>query len=222
MNVLVIDDHAIFRGGVVSQLERADPSILVVECGSVSAGLARIDSGLAVELMLLDLHMPGYEGTQALEEVREKRPEIPVLVLSGQEDAKLVRKCVDLGAFGFLPKSAPAGTLHPALKLVLAGGVFLPGSSLSVAQDDTLGGERSATPWARLGARLTDRQRDVLLRIAQGKPNKVIANELGLSDYTVKTHVTNIFNALGLSNRTQAVYALARAGISIHELGTAP
>ena len=218
MNVLVIDDHAIFRAGVVRQLEHVDPSIVVTECGTIAAGLQRMSDGLQPDLMLLDLHMPGYRDTQALQEVRQKRPDIPVLVISAQEDAGLVRRCVDLGAFGFLSKSAPAATLHPALKLVLAGGVFLPGSSLSVAHGDPGAFDTRPEGWEKLGTPLTERQRDVLLRIAQGKPNKVIAHELGLSDHTVKTHVTNIFNALGLSNRTQAVYALARAGISIHEL----
>lgn len=218
MNVLVIDDHPLYRAGVVYQLQASDARIVVHEAASVEAGLALLEAGFPVELMLLDLHLPGYTGLAALKEIRFKRPEVPVLVLSGQEDAQLVRDCVEFGAFGFLPKSAPASTLHPALKLVLGGGVFLPASSLSVVRDDSPRAPR-AEAWSLLGAHLTTRQREVLLKVAQGKPNKVIAKELGVSDATVKTHVKSIFNALALSNRTQAVYALARAGITVRELG---
>jgi DNA-binding NarL/FixJ family response regulator len=216
MNILVIDDHPLYRIGVVYQLQATDPAMNIRECASVKAGIDLIESGYDVALMILDLHMPGYTGVGALQEVRDKRPDIPVLVLSGQEDAALVRHCVECGAFGFVPKAAPPDTLHLALKLVLSGGVYLPASSLSIVQKGEC--QPSAnSKWERLGAHLTDRQREVLLKIAQGKPNKVIARELGLSDSTVKTHVNNIFNALDISNRTQAVYALARAGMSIYD-----
>jgi len=215
MNILVVDDHPLYRSGVVHTLQNADPGLRVTECAVLDAALALIDGGLAVDLMILDLNMPGYSGIDSLRRVRELRPEIPVLVLSANEEPAVVRQCIEIGAFGFVPKSAPSESLHPALKLVLSGGVFLPASSLSLAE--TAPRARSDI-WSRLGTHLTERQRQVLLGIVQGKPNKVIARDLGLSDGTVKSHVARIFDALVVSNRTEAVYALARAGISISEL----
>jgi DNA-binding NarL/FixJ family response regulator len=138
-----------------------------------------------------------------------------VLVLSGNEDPAAVRECIDLGAFGFVPKSAPSDQFNAALSLVLSGGVYLPPTSLSIGAPAT---RAQQDAWSRLGAHLTERQRQVLMGIVQGKPNKVIARDLGLSDTTVKSHVAHILDALVVSNRTEAVYALARAGLSIRDL----
>jgi DNA-binding NarL/FixJ family response regulator len=218
MKILVVDDHALFRAGVVQALHANDPSAEIVECGLIDTALERVEAGLQVGLMILDLHMPGYTGLSALQRARASCPEIPVLVLSGQDDPGTIQQCIDMGACGFLPKAAPAEALQQALKLVLSGGVFLPASCLSIASAGTPNGRDAADRWSRLGVHLTDRQREVLLALIQGKPNKVIARDLGISDGTVKTHIAHIFDALGLTNRTQAVYAVARAGLSIHDL----
>jgi DNA-binding NarL/FixJ family response regulator len=215
MKVLVVDDHPLYRSGVVHTLHDAVPVLEVTECGSVGAALERMDAGLDVQLMILDLQMPGYQGTDSLRTVRARRADVPVLVLSANEDPKVVRECVELGAYGFVPKSAPADMLSSALQLVVSGGVFLPPSSLSI---DVPPNQAQHDAWSKLGARLTERQRQVLLGIVQGKPNKVIARDLNLSDATVKTHVSHIFDALVVSSRTEAVYALARAGIGIGDL----
>lgn len=219
MNILVVDDHPLYRIGVVATLQDSGKDVQVVECPVVDAALARLDAGLHADLMILDLQMPGYSGLDSLTEVRKRRPEVPVLVLSANDDPAVVRDCIDLGAFGFVPKSAPSEQFHAALSLVLSGGVYLPPTSLSVAAPAT---KAQQDAWAKLGARLTDRQRQVLIGIVQGKPNKVIARDLGLSDTTVKSHVAHILDALVVSNRTEAVYALARAGLSLRDLETAP
>jgi DNA-binding NarL/FixJ family response regulator len=215
MNILVVDDHPLYRSGVAYTLQNTGMEVSVVECSSLDAAFQRIDEGLQVDLMILDLQMPGYSGLDSVRTVRGRRPELPVLVLSGTEDPAIVRECIDLGAFGFVPKSAPSDQFHAALKLVLSGGVYLPPTSLSVGSPVT---RAQQDAWSRLGAHLTERQRQVLLGIVQGKPNKVIARDLGLSDTTVKSHVAHILDALVVSNRTEAVYALARAGLSIRDL----
>ncbi|GAC1529834.1 MAG: response regulator transcription factor [Ramlibacter sp.] len=215
MKVLVVDDHPLYRSGVVHTLHDTVPGLDVIECASPGAAMERLDAGLEVQLMILDLQMPGFQGTESLRIVRSRRPDVPVLVLSANEDPKVVRECVELGAFGFVPKSAPGDVLPSALHQVLSGGVFLPPSSLSV---DLPASAAQHDAWSKLGARLTDRQRQVLLGIVQGKPNKVIARDLKLSDATIKTHVSHIFDALVVSSRTEAVYALARAGIRIGDL----
>jgi DNA-binding NarL/FixJ family response regulator len=215
MNILVVDDHPLYRSGVVHALHATLPDLQVTECSNVQGALAKLDEGGPVHLMILDLQMPGCTGLDSLRAVRAHRPDVPVLVLSGNESPAVVRDCVDLGAFGFVPKSAPGDMLPAALELVLSGGVFLPPSSLSIGEPAT---RAQKDAWDKLGARLTERQRQVLLGIVQGKPNKVIARDLNLSDATVKTHVSHIFDALVVSNRTEAVYALARAGVGINDL----
>src|SRR5262245_6101821 len=132
MKILVVDDHPLYRSGVVYTLQNTGMDVEVVECSSIDAAFARLDQGQAVDLMILDLQMPGYQGLDSVRTVRSRRPEVPVLVLSGNEDPAVVRECIDLGAFGFVPKSAPADQFNAALKLVLSGGVFLPPTSLSV------------------------------------------------------------------------------------------
>ena len=215
MNILVVDDHPLYRSGVVYTLQNTGLDVEVIECSSLDAAFQRLDAGLQVDLMILDLQMPGYQGLDSVRSVRSRRPEIPVLVLSGNEDPAAVRECIDLGAFGFVPKSAPSDQFNAALSLVLSGGVYLPPTSLSIGAPAT---RAQQDAWSRLGAHLTERQRQVLMGIVQGKPNKVIARDLGLSDTTVKSHVAHILDALVVSNRTEAVYALARAGLSIRDL----
>jgi DNA-binding NarL/FixJ family response regulator len=215
MNILVVDDHPLYRSGVVYTLQNAGLEVQVVECAALDTAVQRLEAGLQVDLMILDLQMPGYTGLDSVRAVRTRCPEVPVLVLSGHEDPAVVRECIDLGAFGFVPKSAPSDQFHAALKLVMSGGVYLPPTSLSVGLPAT---RAQQDAWGRLGAHLTERQRQVLLGIVQGKPNKVIARDLGLSDTTVKSHVAHILDALVVSNRTEAVYALARAGLSIRDL----
>jgi DNA-binding NarL/FixJ family response regulator len=217
MNILVVDDHPLYRSGVVHTLQNTGMEVQVLECATLETAFQRLDQGLQVDLMILDLQMPGYSGTESVQTVRSRRPEVPVLVLSATEDPAVVRQCIDLGAYGFVPKSAPSEQFHAALSLALSGGVYLPPTSLSVGTPASAA-QRDA--WAKLGAHLTERQRQVLLGIVQGKPNKVIARDLGLSDTTVKSHVAHILDALVVSNRTEAVYALARAGLSIKDLQT--
>lgn len=219
MNILVVDDHPLYRSGVVHTLQNTGLEVQVLECATLDVAFQRLDDGLQVDLMILDLQMPGYAGTESVRDVRSRRPEVPVLVLSANEDPSVVRQCIDLGAYGFVPKSAPSEQFHAALSLALAGGVYLPPTSLSVG---TPASPAQRDAWAKLGAHLTERQRQVLLGIVQGKPNKVIARDLGLSDTTVKSHVAHILDALVVSNRTEAVYALARAGLSVKDLQTPP
>jgi DNA-binding NarL/FixJ family response regulator len=219
MNILVVDDHPLYRSGVVHTLQNTGMAVNVVECAALETAFQRLDAGLDVDLMILDLQMPGYQGIDSVRTVRARRPDLPVLVLSGNEDPSVVRACIDLGACGFVPKSAPSDDFTAALSLVLSGGVYLPPTSLSVGSPAT---RAQQDAWSRLGAHLTERQRQVLLGIVQGKPNKVIARDLGLSDTTVKSHVAHILDALVVSNRTEAVYALARAGLTMRDLETAP
>ena len=217
MNIFVVDDHVHFRAGVAFALRGFDPGITVQECASVENAVTMLENGSTAELVVLDLQMPGHEGTSALCYLRKCKPEVPVLVLSGSDDPEIVRRAIDTGACGFIHKSAPPESLQAALRLILSGGAFLPASSLSLAIPDASHGV-AENVWRKLGARLTPRQCDVLRGLVQGKPNKTLARDLNISDATIKTHIGHIFDVLDVRNRTQVVYALARAGVSLNEL----
>ena len=166
---------------------------------------AKADGKTAWDLILTDLAMPGMPWHESLRLLRENNPETPIVVLSAVSDHDNVTKAIDLGASGFIPKTSPSKLILGALRLVLAGGLYLPSELLTNAAgtDDADGKNNILTP----------RQLDVLKLIAQGKPNKIIANELHLSEGTVKLHVTAILKALNVINRTGAVSAARDMGL---------
>lgn len=218
MHVLLVDDHPIFRKGLEFLLLDLRPGLTLSHCSQrqeLEACLAGARPQ-TYDLVLLDLRMPGFEALQALEYVRTVAPETPVVVLSGEEDAGTVHACVDLGACSFVSKSAPPVHLLQALEQVLGGGVHLPASSLG--SGDAAWRSRTAADQVG-GLVLTGRQVEVLRRVVQGKTNKMIARELGISDGTVKTHLTNVMALFEVGTRTQLVFELARRGLSIDALG---
>ena len=169
------------------------------------------------DLVLLDLKMPGMNGMDALGALRTAIPGTPLVVLSGEEDPAVVRAAIDGGAMGFIPKSSTPEVLIQALRLVLAQGVYLPATVLDPAY--SVPASTSSSVQASRGdgglPGLTPRQMDVLRCIIKGKPNKVIARELDVSEGTVKAHLSAVFLALGVHNRTEAVYAAAKLGLRL-------
>ena len=147
MNILVVDDHPLYRSGVVYTLQNTGLDVSVVECAALDTAFARLDEGLQADLMILDLQMPGYTGLDSVRAVRSRRPEVPVLVLSGNEDPAVVRECIDLGAFGFVPKSAPSDQFNAALTLVLGSACL---ASLGVAVASLVKDADQAMPVAQL------------------------------------------------------------------------
>jgi len=209
MHVLLIDDHEMFRQGLRLILTDLNDNITFSDAGNCEEALSRLDSE-AVDLALLDLNMPGSSGLTALRQIRGACPEVPVAVLSGEDDPGLIRKAIDEGASGFVPKASSSEVLLAALNLILAGGVYLPRAALNGHA------ERQPMPHFDEPERLdllSGRQTDVLLKAIQGKPNKVIAREMDIAEGTVKTHLSAAFKALGVHNRTEAVFAAARLGL---------
>ena len=212
MRILLIDDHALFRQGLRFLLRDLDADLEIVEAADCAQ--ARALAGEPFNVVLLDLHMPGVAGLDALDAIRQAFESSRIVVLSGEEDPRQVRRAIDAGAAGFIPKSSTPEVLLSALRLVLADGVYLP----AVALKDIGGAARAdAAPIStdRLGDALSERQVDVLRKAVQGKANKVIARELGISEGTVKAHLSAAFRALGVHNRTEAVYAAARSGLQL-------
>jgi DNA-binding NarL/FixJ family response regulator len=224
VKILVVDDHPLIREAMRTVLKQLDSGMQVFEAGNCDDALALAEQESDLDLVLLDLRMPGTSGLDGLATLRDKHPSVPVVVLSASEDRNEVMRALDLGAMGFIPKSQPSRVMVGALKLVLAGGVYLPAEVMSqpaaapsVAQSEAPYQTTPPPSPADLG--LTPRQTEVLSLLVQGKPNKVICRDLNLAEGTVKIHVAAILKALGVMNRTQAVVAVGRLGIKFGPLG---
>lgn len=237
MRILVADDHELFRDGLRLVLETLTPNVVVGMAGTYDETLNLVVDEPRPDLVLLDLVMPGMPWTDGLRALAARAPGIPVVVLSASENYRLVMESLRLGARGFIPKTSSSKVMLSALHLVLSGGTYLPPSVLaghagpvsdpaSLTVDPiqaatvslTTGGgslaEPIAAPSAEQVTHLTPRQREVLTLLGHGKSNKEIARVLDLSEGTVKLHVTAILKALGVSNRTGAVVAASRLGLT--------
>ena len=199
MKLLIVDDHAILREGLAAMLRQAGPNTEVLQAGDGAEGVRMAEAHLDLDAVFLDLEMPGTGGMSAVPEFGRRRPELPVIVLSSSEDPQDVRRALALGALGYVPKSAAPQTLLSALALVLSGNLYVPPLMLNAVAAAT-SGPNGAAPRASL----TERQREVLRLLSKGLSNKEIGRALGLSDKTVKAHITTIFKTLAVVNRTQA------------------
>jgi DNA-binding NarL/FixJ family response regulator len=204
MKVLLADDHALFREGMRHVLSGLADGVEIVEASDCEQALEAADAHDDIALVLLDLNMPGRGGFAALETLSREHLALPIVVLSGSESRTDMQRALEAGAMGFIPKSSTAPVMLSALRLVLAGGVYVPPELVQS------GAGEPAIPLTENKPALTPRQIDVLARVVEGKRNKVIGNELGLSEATVKAHVTAVFKALGVTNRIQAARAAER------------
>ncbi len=213
MKVLVLDDHALIRDavrGVIKELHAEATLLEAVDCAQARRAIEKHPD---LELILLDLTLPDQDGFDMLADLRERYPATSVVVLSGHDDRASVVKALDLGALGFIPKSAAREVMLGALRLVLSGGVYIPPQILSAAAPQAArprpAGPPKVTP-DDLG--ITGRQLEVLALMARGKSNKAICRVLDLAEPTVKNHVTAILRALTVTNRTEAVITVSELG----------
>lgn len=201
-SLLIADDHPLFRAALKQAARDALGEVELFEGDSLDAVLALLDAQPQVDLVLLDLHMPGNHGLAGLAAVRAQYPGVAVIVVSANDDPRVVRRALDHGAAGYLPKSAGLDELHDAIRTVLACETWLPAPlRASVAR------AQSAPADADLAARLASlspQQFRVLTLVADGLLNKQIADRLDIQERTVKAHLTAIFERLGVRNRTQA------------------
>lgn len=217
MQFLIADDHSIVTMALemlLKDYDGQDNTVFTANNKDEALALAQ-EYGETADLMILDLSMPGVEGTSLMEAIVAAQPTLKILVMSGLSDQQSIIKVLQMGAAGFIPKSLDAELLTSAIRFVLAGGVYIPVKLLTQAQKTGL---LTATPEksSQEGTvRLTDRQKDVLALLAKGAPIKRICKELDLSEGTVKTHVTAIYRAFGASNRTEALIAARRHGYDV-------
>ena len=203
--VVIADDHPLFRGAlreaVTGLIERAD----IAEAGTFEDTSKLLEQDDEVDLILLDLTMPGVRGFSGLMYLRAQHPSVPVVVVSANDDPGVIRRCMAFGASGFIPKTLGIEQMREAIKRVLGGGVWTPPDV-----DLAVGGDaEGAALLARL-ATLTPQQVRVLMMLSEGLLNKQIAYELSVSEATVKAHVSAILQKLGVESRTQAVIAAAK------------
>lgn len=220
VKILVADDHALFRDGLRYLLGQLGEPVEVLEAKDGAGALELAGAHPDLELVLLDLGMPGIDGLAGLRLLRARCPAVPVVILSGSEEPADVRQALDAGALGFIPKSSTSQVMLNALRLVLSGGMYLPPSYLERAQS----GMRVPLAASSVGSLgLTPRQLDVLRLLGQGHSNKEIARVLQLAEGTVKLHISAILRALGVDNRTRAVVAAARLlGLAGQKPGVTP
>jgi DNA-binding NarL/FixJ family response regulator len=222
MKVLLVDDHPLILSALKAMMESMRPGVAVTALSNGTAARQALNRDASFDLVLLDLQLGDANGFDLLAELRQTWPTLPVVVVSASDRAGDVIRAIDLGAMGFLPKRMSTEELANALRLVMAGGIFVPtmsshdlaadseepmpltGSSPLPAGD----GYQPMPSHQELG--LTPRQHDVLTLLLQGKPNKDIARRMGLSVETVKDHVQAVLRGLGVSSRTQAVLAVGQ------------
>lgn len=215
MKVLAVDDHPLIREALQHVLVALDPELNLLEAQNLEDARALAAAHTDIDLILLDLEIPGSTGFQALRELRSLCPETPVVMLSGSDHAEVVLGALDEGAMGFISKASKGNVLISALRLVLSGGVYLPPQILRHGASPASNALASGKPVSHCDIGLTERQAQVLSFLVQGKPNKLICRELNLAEGTVKIHVTAILRALNVSNRTQAVIAVGRLGLKL-------
>jgi len=209
MKILMIDDHVLFRDGLLLVLEDLSGDIETLEAGSYEAAKEIMDESHDIDLILLDLGLPGISYLDALLAIQQQTPNTLIVVLSGTEDRRMVEQALQNGARGYIPKSSPAKIILNALQLVIAGGIYVPPQILHNKSTER---NNQSINNVNIDNKLTPRQNDVLLELSEGKSNKDIGKALNLTESTVRAHVAAILKNFNASNRTQAVKLATQKG----------
>jgi DNA-binding NarL/FixJ family response regulator len=203
--LVIADDHPLFRGALREAVSGLFEGVAIAEAGSFDEAAKLLDAGGETDLVLLDLSMPGVRGFSGLMYLRAQYPSVPVVVVSANDDPSVIRRCMEFGASGFIPKTLDVEGMRAAIERVLKGGVWTP-------PDVDLEGGSDVESSELMGklATLTPQQVRVLMMLSEGLLNKQIAYELNVSEATVKAHVSAILQKLGVESRTQAVIAASK------------
>ena len=203
MKVLLADDHHLVREGLKTTLRQLSSDIEIIEAATFSEIIAALAPGPDLALLLLDPSMPGMDGTNGLDQIRADHPAVPIVILSASTSPRDIAAAFNKGVVGYIPKSLSVAQTLGALQQVLVGKIFRPGPGPETA---------AALPNDQRFRELSPRERDVLLLLCEGCPNKEIARRLMLQEVTVKAHLRQVFRKLDVSNRTQAVKLVLQAG----------
>jgi DNA-binding NarL/FixJ family response regulator len=203
--LMIADDHPLFRGALREAVTGLPERVECTEAGSFDEAAALLDQGSEFDLVLLDLSMPGARGFSGLMYLRAQYPGVPVAVVSANDDPMAIRRCMEFGASGFIPKTLSVDGMRNAISRILSGDVWTPPDI-----DLSSGSDAEAAELMGRMATLTPQQVRVLMMLSEGLLNKQIAYQLGVSEATVKAHVSAILQKLGVESRTQAVIAAAK------------
>jgi DNA-binding NarL/FixJ family response regulator len=207
--IVIADDHPLFRGALKSAVSASVPGAVFIETGGFEPLQAAAKTHSEIDLIILDLTIPGVQGLSGLMTLRTEHPAIPVMIVSGNDDPAIIRRCLEFGAAGFMPKTLEPAEIGEAVSAVLAGDVWAPKDV-----DLAAGADAEAADAVKRLMTLTPQQVRVLLMVSEGLLNKQIAYELSVSEATVKAHVSAILQKLGVDSRTQAVILASRIGAS--------
>lgn len=220
MKILIADDHDLFRAGFGMVLNELGEETQLIQAANLTQAMACAQAEPSLDLALLDINMPAMNGVDGLKQFREQFPEIPVVIVSGSDELSDVQQMLGAGAAGFIHKATAPSVMLSALRLVLAGGVYVPPHAM---RQEPMKASAAASVQGRMGweGKLTGRQMEVLRLLALGKPNKLIARELDLSEGTVKIHLSAIFRILDVNNRTEAVLVAQQLSLKLDKPPTA-
>lgn len=218
LKLLVVEDHALVREGLVGLLSQIEEGVSVFDSADFESALGVLDSEGDFDLVLLDLALPGIDGFAGLDILRRRYPAMPVAVVSAFDDMPTVTRVINLGASGFIPKALNGECLLQAVREVLAGNIFRPSGQALARMDDAVPVPPSSVSVRPEDIGLTDRQAQVLCLMVRGLSNRDIAEQLDLSEGTVKIHATAVFKALGVNSRTQALVTAARYRIDFADV----
>lgn len=212
MHILLVDDHTLFREALLHVLNQLDSNTLILEAANAEEAAQIVSRSRNLDLILLDIDLPGLDGLTALPGLRELAPTVPIVVLSGSETSSHVTRALQNGAIGYIPKSCSSHEMLGALKIILQGDVYIPPRLMGKLGTPILPVESSVNGEASPSL-LTSRQIEVLELMTKGLPNKSIARTLNVVEGTIKLHVAAILRALGARNRTEAVIQVTRLGV---------
>lgn len=220
MHVLLVDDHSLIRSGIKDSLSKHYEEITFSEAESTKTAHALLQEE-RFDVAIIDLFIPGEKLFTLVKECGDHNLGLSVIVLSSSDNPGHIRRCIDLGVVGYLSKSSPQSSFFDAIDIVLAGGTYFPAppANAGAQEENASDADPQGLDYSDVKGLLTPRQMEILALIAQGQSNKQIANNLGLSRYTVKVHVSAVFKGLGLTNRSQAAVLGEKLGLTLQESG---
>jgi DNA-binding NarL/FixJ family response regulator len=219
VKLLIVDDHGLVREGLKAILGQSDLQAQCLEAWDEVSIWQQISQHVDIDIVLLDIQLPGLSGIELLKRIVKERPQLPIIMLSADHDSDTVSQALQLGASGFMPKSSLNQVLISAIRLVVAGGVYIPPEALLKSNPKPA----TAKPAVSLDALgLTNRQLDVLRLLLKGMSNKLISRQIDLAEATVKIHIRGILRALNVTTRTEALVKLTEMGVRFSDTEDAP
>lgn len=207
MKILIADDHALFRDGLSLHIEKLVPKAVIYQAANFSQAVKIVQSTPDLDLLIIDLDMPDMDWTDGIRTLQESAPDTRLVIISATEEIRNIKKALEMGVSGYIPKSSDTKVITSAINLIIDGGTYLPPSVIEQAS------HIHDIASSKTNKLLTPRQSEVLSYVAEGMSNKQIAYKMSVSEATVKLHINALLRAIGATNRTQAVIIAQKRGL---------